>query len=63
MGYITKVQAIQRGKTRQYYIICPAQLAEAMELEKGEHVEWIVEDKRKLTLKRVTLTKGGKHNG
>lgn len=59
MGYITKVQVIQRGKNRQYYIICPAPLAQALEFEKGEYVEWVVEDKRKLTLKRGSLTKGG----
>ena len=53
MGFKTKVQVIQRSsKTRQFYIICPAPLAEAMELEKGECVEWVVVDKCHLTLKR-----------
>ena len=40
---------IQRGgKNRQYYLICPAPLAQALEIEKGEAVE----DKHPLTLKR-----------
>lgn len=60
MGYVTKIQVIQRGKNRQYYIICPAPLARALEIEKGESVEWVVEDKRRLTIKRVSLYKGGK---
>jgi len=30
----------------------PAALAEAMEFEKGELVEWVVESKKKLSLKR-----------
>ena len=53
MGYLSRVQLIQRaGGTRQFYLICPAQLAEALELEKGEEIEWVVEDKRTLTIRR-----------
>ena len=45
MGYLSKVQVIQRaGGTRQFYLICPAPLAEALEIEKGEEIEWVVED-------------------
>lgn len=53
MGFQSKVQVIERkGGTRQFYFICPAPLAEAMEFEKGESIEWIVIDKRHLTIKR-----------
>jgi antitoxin component of MazEF toxin-antitoxin module len=53
MGYLSKVQLIQRaGGNRQFYLICPAPLAEALELEKGEEIEWMVEDKRTLTIRR-----------
>jgi len=53
MGYLSRVQLIQRARgTRQFYLICPAQLAEALELEKGEEIEWVVEDKRTLTIRR-----------
>ena len=53
MGYLSKVQLIQRaGGNRQFYLICPAPLAEALELEKGEEIEWVVEDKRTLTIRR-----------
>jgi bifunctional DNA-binding transcriptional regulator/antitoxin component of YhaV-PrlF toxin-antitoxin module len=61
MGYLTKIQVIQRAKsTRQFYIICPAPLAEAMELQKGEEAEWIVQDKKNLILRRVGLEKKSK---
>jgi len=54
MGYQSTVQVIQRGgKNRQYYLICPAPLAQALEIEKGEVVEWVVENKHTLTLKRT----------
>jgi hypothetical protein len=53
MGLMTKVQVIRRGvKNRQFYLICPAPLAHALELVKGEEVEWLVEDKQTLILKR-----------
>lgn len=46
MGYPTKVQQIKRKKTAdQYYINFPTAVAEAMELQKGEIIEWIIEDK------------------
>lgn len=53
MGYLSRVQVIQRGdKNRQYYLICPAPLAQALELEKGEEIEWVVEDKHTITIRR-----------
>lgn len=56
MGYLSKVQVIERANdTRQFYLICPAPLAQAMELEKGEEIEWIIEDKATLVLKRPQL--------
>ncbi len=54
MGYLTKVQVIERAnQTRQYYLICPAPLAQAMELDKGEEIEWVVEDRNTLVIRRV----------
>lgn len=52
MGYRTKVQVIKRAKSEQYYVNLPAQLAQAMEFEQSEPVEWFVEDKATLALKR-----------
>jgi hypothetical protein len=54
MGYVTKVQVIQRAKgQQQFYLICPAPLAQALEIEKGETIEWVVQDKWTLRVKRV----------
>ena len=42
MGYPTKVQLISRKKgADQYYINFPTAVAEAMEFQKGEIIEWI----------------------
>lgn len=54
MGYETKLQVIERkNNTRQFYIICPAPLAEALEMQKGETLEFVVEDKKRIILKRT----------
>ena len=52
MGYPTKVQLIKRKESEQWYINFPAPIAQAMEFERGEVVEWIVEDKGQLVLRR-----------
>jgi hypothetical protein len=54
MGYLSRLQVIQRSnKNRQYYLICPAPLAQALEMQKGEIIEWVIQDKHTLTLKRA----------
>ena len=54
MGYLSKLQVIQRaGQNRQYYLICPAPLAAALELEKGETLEWIIKDRQTFEVRRV----------
>ena len=52
MGYPTGVQLIDRKKTEQWYVNFPAAIARAMDFEKGEIVEWTIESKSRLTLKR-----------
>ncbi len=53
MAYLSKLQVIQRGgHNRQYYLICPAPLAAALELEKGEPLEWIIKDRDTLEIRR-----------
>ena len=60
MAYQSTVQVIQRdGKSRQWYLICPAPLAQALEIEKGEVIEWIVEDKHTLVLRRAPRRAAG----
>jgi hypothetical protein len=55
MGYPTKVQLIKRKESEQWYINFPAAIAQAMEFERGETVEWIIEDKATLVLQRQTV--------
>ncbi len=53
MGYLSKVQVIERARgSRQFYLMCPAQLAEALEMQKGEEIEGVVEDKHTLVIRR-----------
>ena len=52
MGYPTKVQLIRRKASEQWYINFPAALAQAMEFERGEVVEWVIEDKASLRIPR-----------
>ena len=57
MGYPTKVQRIQRKTSEQWYVNFPAALAQAMEFAKGEVVEWVVQDRTTLTLRRTEAQK------
>lgn len=52
MGFPTKVQLIKRKSSEQWYVNFPSAIAQAMEFEKGEIVEWIIEDKGLMALKR-----------
>jgi hypothetical protein len=52
MGFPTKIQLIKRAKSEQWYINFPSAIAQAMEFERGEVVEWLIEDKHKMILKR-----------
>ena len=55
MGCPTKVQLIKRKQSEQWYINFPSAIAQAMEFERGEIVEWIVEDKGQLVLRRTRV--------
>jgi antitoxin component of MazEF toxin-antitoxin module len=53
MGYPVKVQVIRRKNSQQWFINFPAAVAQAMEFERSETVEWMIEDKSQLVLRRV----------
>jgi hypothetical protein len=53
MGFPTKVQLIKRKASEQWYINFPSALAQAMDFSRGETVEWTVEDKGLLALRRL----------
>lgn len=48
----TKVQVINRKNSQQYYVNFPAQVAQALDIEKGEDVEWSIHDRATLVLVR-----------
>ena len=52
MGYPTKIQLIKRKKSEQWYVNFPAAVAQAIEFNQGEIVEWIIDDHQRLVLKR-----------
>ena len=64
MAYLSKLQVIERGSTnRQFYMICPAPLAAALEMEKGEQLEWVIKDRHTFEIRRVedkSKTKAGR---
>lgn len=57
MGYKVKIQRVDRGKTKSFYVNFPAVIAESSEIEKGEEMEWVIEDKNTFVLKRVKPNK------
>jgi len=57
MGFPTKVQLIKRKESEQWYINFPSSLAQAMDFEKAEQVEWHVEDRSQLVLNRTNPPK------
>jgi hypothetical protein len=52
MGYPTKIQLIKRAKSEQWYINFPSAIAQAMEFERGEVVQWMIQDRQTMILKR-----------
>ncbi len=53
MGYKIKIQRVERRTTKSFYVNFPAAVAEAVRIEKGEEMEWIVEDRDTFVLKRL----------
>ena len=53
MGYLIKVQKVERPTNRSYYVNLPVALAQAIDLQKGEQWEWSMEDKNTLIFSRV----------
>ncbi len=52
MGYEIKVQRVERGKTKSFYINLPAAVAEAANIKKGEAWEWEIENRNMFVLRR-----------
>lgn len=52
MGYPTKIQLIKRSKSEQWFVNFPSAVAQAAEFQKGEQVEWLIDDHQRLVLTR-----------
>jgi antitoxin component of MazEF toxin-antitoxin module len=52
MGCPTKVQLIKRKRSEQWYINFPAAIAQAMDFQRSEIVEWEIENRAQLVLNR-----------
>lgn len=52
MGHLIKIQRVERGTTKSYYVNFPAALAEAAQIDKGEELEWLLEDRNTFLLRR-----------
>lgn len=57
MGHQIKIQRVERGTTKSYYVNFPAALAEAAQIVKGEAMEWLIEDRDTFVLRRLTPQK------
>jgi hypothetical protein len=55
MGAPTKVQLIDRKDSQQWYVNFPAAIAQAMDFQRGETMEWFIEDRQFLILKRQSV--------
>ena len=53
MGYKVKIQKIERTTNKTYYVNFPTAFADAVNLEKGEEMEWFIEGRNCFVLKRV----------
>lgn len=60
MGYKTKVQSIKRKTSEQWYINFPMALAQALEFEQSEEVEWVIVEDGTLILTRPNAPKRAK---
>lgn len=54
MGYRVKIQRVDRPTNRSFYLNFPSPIADSVNLQKGEELEWFVEDRNTFLVKRVT---------
>lgn len=57
MGYPVKIQKVERPTNQSFYVNLPAALAESAGIEKGEEMEWLVEDRNCFVLRRMNARK------
>ncbi len=60
MGYLTRIQKVERPTNQSFYVNLPSALAQCLNIEKGEEFEWVIENKNLLILQRVKKIKNKK---
>ena len=53
MGYKVKIQRVDRPTNRSFYLNFPSPIADSVNMQKGEELEWFVEDRNTFVVKRV----------
>lgn len=53
MGYTVKIQRVERGSTKSFYVNFPAAVAESARINKGEEMEWLIDDRDTFVLRRI----------
>ena len=53
MGYKVRMQRVERPTNRSFYLNFPSPLAESVNMEKGEELEWLVVDRNTFVVRRV----------
>lgn len=52
MGYEVKIQKVERPTNRSFYVNLPTAVADALNIEKAEVFEWVIENKNTLVFSR-----------
>ena len=60
MGFNVKIQRVDRGKTKSFYVNFPVAVAESSNVIKGEEMEWVIEDRNTFILRRLKPTKSAR---
>ena len=53
MGYKVRIQRVDRPTNRSFYLNFPSPIADAVNMQKGEELEWLVEDRNTFVVKRI----------
>jgi antitoxin component of MazEF toxin-antitoxin module len=53
MGYKVRIQRVDRPTNRSFYLNFPSPIADSVNMQKGEELEWLVEDRNTFVVKRV----------
>ena len=57
MGYKVRIQRVDRPTNRSFYLNFPSPIADAVNMQKGEELEWLIEDRNTFVIKRVKACK------